>query len=123
MRCGAETLVTGVLLSGVLLLGCATLTGADLFQSGTAALDAGDGVRAVRDLEAAARHLPEASEIQNHLGLAYESIGDEAAALRAFQEAVALDCDNQPAQHNLALALRREERRVSPAVGPGDRGS
>jgi Flp pilus assembly protein TadD len=97
-----------------LVLDCATVRGADFYQSGTAALEAGDSGQAVRDLEAAARLLPEASEIQNHLGLAYELAGREEDALGAFREAVALDCDNQPAQHNLSLAEAREARRSSP---------
>ena len=92
--------------------GCATLRAADLYGSGTAALEAGDEARAIRDLEAAAGHLPEASEVQNHLGLAYEAAGRERDALVAFRRAVALDCDNQPAQHNLSLAEARESRRL-----------
>lgn len=102
-----------LLLSLSLALGCATVRGADFYQSGTAALEAGDSSQAIRDLEAAARLLPEASEIRNHLGLAYELAGREAEALGAFRQAVALDCDNQPAQHNLSLAEAREAR------GPG----
>ena len=76
---------------------------------------AGDSARAIQDLEAAALELPEASEIQNHLGLAYEAAGREEHALAAFREAVALDCDNQPAQHNLSWAELREERRIDAA--------
>jgi len=91
-------------------LGCATVSGARHYQAGTAALERGDAERAVQDLETAARELPEASEIQNHLGLAYEASGRPAAALAAFERAVALDCDNQPARHNLALARHRLRR-------------
>ncbi len=104
--------LAALLLGLLLALGCATVRGADLYQSGTAALDVGDSSGAISDLEAAARLLPEASEIQNHLGLAYESAGREEEALGAFRMAVALDCDNQPAKHNLSLAEARETRRT-----------
>jgi len=105
---------TAILVTLVALAaGCATLDGSRLFKSGTAALDAGDPVAAVRDLEAAARAIPDASEIQNHLGLAYEAAGRPDAALAAFRQAVALDCDNQPAQRNLALAEERAKRTLS----------
>ena len=53
------------------------------------------------------RSCPDASEIQNHLGLAYVEAGREADALRAFQRAVALDCDNQAARQNLRAAEAR----------------
>ena len=91
--------------------GCATVRAADLYRSGTVALEEGNAARAIQDLEAAAARLPEASEIQNHLGLAYEAAGREGDALAAFRRAVELDCDNQPAQHNLGLAEAREGRR------------
>jgi Flp pilus assembly protein TadD len=50
--------------------------------------------------------MPTASEIQNHLGLAYWSDGREAAALRALERAVELDCDNEAARANLASLHR-----------------
>jgi len=86
------------------LLACSSVQGARLYASGTRALDAGQAEQAVADLEAAAVLLPEASEVQNHLGLAYARAGrpDEAAA--AFQRAVDIDCDNDAAQHNLRAA-------------------
>ena len=56
------------------------------------------------DLERAAALAPHASEIQNHLGLAYAASGREGDALRAFRRAVDLDCDNRQALHNLAVA-------------------
>ena len=93
--------------------GCATWRGARLYQSGTAALDRGEIAVAVAELEAAARLVPEASEIQNHLGLAYGAAGRDADALAAFRRAVALDCDNAAAVANLALA----EARRTPAAG------
>lgn len=87
--------------------GCATLRGARLYDQGTEALRAGDSQAAVRDLEAAAVSVPHASEIQNHLGLAYEAQGRDADALAAFERAVDLDCENRAAQTNLAR-LRAE---------------
>ncbi len=91
------------------LSACTTYQGARLFRSGTAALDGGDSARAVHELERAAQLLPDASEIQNHLGLAYQARGREADALRAFERALALDCDNQAAKQNLRVAKARAE--------------
>ena len=108
----AASLLLAVLAHG----GCATVRAAELYQSGTAALEEGSSARAIRDLETAADQLPEASEIQNHLGLAYEAAGRETDALAAFRRAVELDCDNQPAQHNLELAEARE--RQPPEASP-----
>ena len=95
-------------------LGCSSLQGARLYASGTEALDRGDTPRAVADLEAAATLLPEASEIHNHLGLAYAEAGREEEAVAAFARAVALDCDNRAAQHNLRAA---EAGRLRPPEG------
>ena len=86
--------------------GCASLDGWRLYVSGTEALDAGQPTRAVADLERAATLVPEASEIQNHLGLAYAAAGRDADALRAFERAVELDCDNQAAVANLEASRR-----------------
>jgi Flp pilus assembly protein TadD len=90
-----------------LLVACATTSATRLFRSGTTALDRGDSVAAVRDLEEAARILPESSAVHNHLGLAYAASQRDADALAAFERAVALDCDNQAAQSNLAQARAR----------------
>ena len=70
----------------------------------TEALDRGDTASAISDLERAAELMPHASEIQNHLGLAYAADGREDAALLAFRRAVALDCRNRAAQRNLRAA-------------------
>jgi tetratricopeptide (TPR) repeat protein len=85
-----------------LLVACATVDATRLFRAGTAALDRGDPQAAVRDLEAAAELLPASSAVQNHLGLAYVAAQRQDDALRAFERAVAIDCDNQAAQTNLA---------------------
>jgi Flp pilus assembly protein TadD len=95
------------LLAGVALavpVGCAGFQGARLYASGSEALDRGDTARAVADLERAATLVPHASEIQNHLGIAYASAGRHDEALRAFRRALALDCDNEAARSNLRAA-------------------
>jgi Flp pilus assembly protein TadD len=83
-----------------------------LYQSGTNALDRGDSTQAVLDLERAAELLPEASEVQNHLGLAYQAAGRERDAESAFRRAVSLDCGNAAAVENLRVveARAREEQ-------------
>ena len=91
-------------------LGCASFQAARLYHSGTAALDRGDSVRAVSDLERAAGMLPEASEVQNHLGLAYQATGRDRDAELAFERAVALDCDNHAAAENLRVTQARSAR-------------
>lgn len=83
-------------------LGCSAWRGARLYQSGTNALRQGDVDASVSDLERAAELVPHASEVQNHLGLAYEADGRETDALAAFERAVDLDCDNVAAQTNLS---------------------
>jgi len=91
-------------------VGCAPWQGAQLYQSGTDALDRGETAVAIADLERAAELVPEASEVQNHLGLAYQAAGRDAEAREAFERAVALDCDNRAAKENLAVAELRSER-------------
>lgn len=98
---GAVVLATALLVPA---LGCASYRGARLYQQGSAALERGEVDRAVVDLERAATLVPHASEIQNHLGLAYYAAGRDDDALRAFRRAVELDCDNEQAAHNLARA-------------------
>lgn len=101
------------------LSGCAEWRGARLYQSGTEALDRGESERAIADLERAAQQVPQASEIQNHLGLAYAAAGRDEEALRAFRRAVDLDCENAAAAHNLqALATRPSE--IAPATAGED---
>jgi len=89
--------------------GCATFQGARLYRRGSIALERGEVERAVADLERATALVPHASEMQNHLGLAYAASGREEDALRAFRRAVELDCDNRQALHNLAVAERGAE--------------
>jgi len=95
----------------LLLVGCNGLQAARLYHEGTDALDRGDAVAAVDALERAAELAPRASEVQNHLGLAYLEAGRPDAALAAFERATRLDCDNRAARSNL--------RRMRAADGPG----
>ncbi|HEU4430754.1 MAG TPA: tetratricopeptide repeat protein [Myxococcota bacterium] len=99
-----------ILAVSLLAAACATSSGTRLFRSGTAALDRGDAAAAVHDLEAAARALPDSSAVRNHLGLAYAAAGRHDDALREFERAVAIDCDNRAAQTNLARARARARR-------------
>jgi len=92
---------------GASLLGCASIEGARLYSDGTDALERGDTEGAVRSLERAAERAPDASEVQNHLGIAYLASGRRDDALRAFERAVALDCNNVAAQRNLELLRSR----------------
>ena len=94
----------------VLALGCSSFRAARLYQSGTSALDRGDSTQAVVELERAAELLPEASEVQNHLGLAYQAAGRERDAEFAFRRAVALDCGNAAAVENLRVAEARARK-------------
>jgi len=101
-----------VLCALALAWGCSSYQAARLYQSGTLALDRGDPVSAIADLERAAELEPEASEVQNHLGLAYQAAGRKGDAEIAFRRAVALDCRNAAAQENLRVveANTREAR-------------
>ncbi len=101
-------MATRILLLAALALsiamGCASWEGARLYQSGSVALERGETDRAISELERAGDLVPEASEVQNHLGLAYQAAGRETEAREAFVRAVALDCDNGAARENLAVA-------------------
>lgn len=114
--------VLAVAVVSAMALGCASLPpvrslrAARYYAAGTDALDRGDSAVAIAELERAAALMPTASEIQNHLGLAYWSDGREAAALRALERAVGLDCDNAAARANLA-ALHRARRASGAAAG------
>ncbi len=96
----------------VLALGCSSLRAARLYQSGTSALDRGDSRQAIAELERAAELSPEASAVQNHLGLAYQAAGRKIDAELAFRRAVVLDCGNAAAVENLRVveAHAQEDR-------------
>jgi len=91
----------------IAISGCASHRAAMLYRDGTRELDAGRHEQARARLEEAARLAPDASQIQNHLGLALAAGGDHAAALAAFERAVELDCDNASASRNLEAARQR----------------
>jgi Flp pilus assembly protein TadD len=99
-----------VLCAAVLVLGCSSLRAARSYQSGTSALDRGDTAQAISELERAVELLPEASEVQNHLGLAYQAAGRQRDAEFAFRRAVALDCGNTAAVENLRVAEARARK-------------
>jgi Flp pilus assembly protein TadD len=84
--------------------GCASFRGARAYQRGSEALDRGDAPVAISEFERAAILVPHASEVQNHLGIAYSMEGRWDSALSAFRRAVELDCDNLAAQRNLTEA-------------------
>lgn len=95
--------------------------GARHYAAGTRALREGHTGPAIEELEQAARLVPQASEIQNHLGLAYWSEGRLERAEQAFQQALVLDCDNEPARLNLALLHRQARKRSSGPVPSASR--
>jgi len=78
-----------------------SIRGARHYAEGSEALERGESTRAIAELERAAHFVPRASEIQNHLGLAYWAGGQVERARLAFEHAVDLDCDNRAAQRNL----------------------
>ncbi len=86
----------------VSFLGCSTWRGARLYRSGTAALDRGEVEVALVELSQAARLVPEASEVHNHLGIAQLEADRVGLARESFERAVELDCDNHAASDNLA---------------------
>jgi tetratricopeptide (TPR) repeat protein len=94
-------------------LACASLPpvrairAARYYAAGTRALDRGANREAIVELELAASLMPNASEIHNHLGLAYWADERSAEAARELERAVELDCDNQAARVNL-VRLRAE---------------
>lgn len=97
----------GFLIVCLLAVGCGTFQAGRLYSEGTRALDRGAISSAVESLERAGELAPQASEIQNHLGLAYVAAGRDLEALAAFERAVALDCDNSAAAQNLATSQAR----------------
>ena len=95
------TLLLVLALAGCALSPIREIRGARHYAEGTRALTASDGTTAVLELEQAAELVPQASEIQNHLGLAYWSLGRFEEAQTAFEAAIELDCENEAARVNL----------------------
>ena len=93
---------------GLFAVGCSALPpvrairAARYYADGTRALERGDSQVAIAELERAVELMPLASEIHNHLGLAYWSDERDGEALRELERAVELDCDNEEARVNLA---------------------
>jgi Flp pilus assembly protein TadD len=115
---GARSVALALVLATALgAMGCSSWRAANLYQSGTRALDAGALQQAVSELEMAAKLEPQRSEIRNHLGLAYAASGDAIGAEASFAAAVAIDCDNDAARRNLA-ALHAGELRRMPSTEP-----
>ena len=74
--------------------------GAQHYAAGSESLERGDSARALEELSRAAELVPQASEVQNHLGLAYWANGRPEEARIAFDRAIKLDCDNTAARQN-----------------------
>jgi len=76
--------------------------GARHYARGNDALDRDEPRVAIREFERAAELVPHASEVRNHLGLAFLSAGERENARAAFEEALELDCENEAARINLS---------------------
>jgi lipoprotein NlpI len=115
-------ILCGLVLAVLLLapLACASWRAARLYTSGTEALDRGELALAITDLEQAASLVPAASEVQNHLGLAYLAAGRGDDALAAFQGAIDRDCENDAARRNLVAARRAHSLGERVGASPGD---
>ncbi len=112
-----RTLLAVLLCAGLLVqTGCAqplqtwrdAWLGARHYGAGTEALERGDARTALEELTEAARLVPRASEVRNHLGLAWWQLGELGRARSAFEQAIVLDCDNEAARLNLARLDRFE---------------
>jgi len=106
-------LVVAAISLPVLETGCEStpiraIRGARHYAAGTEALNRSDDDLAIAELEQAAELVPQASEVQNHLGLAYWSDGRPQEARVAFEKAVELDCDNDVARANLERLMRSD---------------
>ncbi len=96
----------GWVLSLVCSIGCGALEGPRLHVQGTEALERGEYSEAREALSQAAvlvEHPTQASQVQNHLGLAYLGEGKNELAAQAFRRAIDLDCRNEAAKHNLEV--------------------
>ncbi len=98
--------------------GCTTMKAVRLADRGSAAIDRGDTQAAISDLETAVQLMPESAAIVNNLGVAYLAAGRKNAALAAFERAVVLDCDHEPAQRNLK-ALRDDPAAIASGAADG----
>ena len=126
-RFARVAIIVTALCSVAVQVGCETnamrtYRGARHFSAGNDALARENGARAIVELEQAAALVPHASEIQNHLGLAYWSEGRLQAARLSFERALELDCENEAAEANLETlrtAVTKTELGIGVAVGNG----
>jgi len=100
------SVLVAVFVVGIVDAGCQSppvlaWQGARHYAEGNDALDRDEPRRAIQEFERAAELIPHASEIRNHLGLAYWAAGEPKPARAAFEEALELDCENEAARINL----------------------
>lgn len=110
-----------LILSSIVISGCQSgpvlaFQGSRHYVAGSEALERGDGDVAIAELLEAARLIPHASEIQNHLGLAYWENAQLGPAKSAFERAVELDCENEAARVNLERLRDKIESSPSNAI-------
>src|SRR6266542_3624448 len=98
----------------VLLSGCADPGPRALLQ-GERLLRGGQSARAIQKLELATRLLPRDARAWNHLGLAYHGAGRREDAVKAYQQALALDRNLAAAHYNLGC-LYLEQNNAPAAV-------
>ncbi|HKI72531.1 MAG TPA: tetratricopeptide repeat protein [Verrucomicrobiae bacterium] len=105
--------LTLTILGLVLFNGCAEPGPAALLQ-GERLLREGNYARAIQKLEQAARLLPRDARAWNHLGLAYHGARRSEDAVKAYQQALALDRNLAAAHYNLGC-LHLEQNNVAAA--------
>ena len=98
----------------VLLSGCADPGPRALLQ-GERLLRGGQSARAIQKLELATRLLPRDARAWNHLGLAYHGAGRREDAVKAYQQALALNRNLAAAHYNLGC-LYLEQNNAPAAV-------
>ena len=113
----ASRLLAVVALLTATALGCASLQGVRAYRSGTAALARGQTTLAISELERASELMPDNSDVYNQLGLGHARAGQLDQAVAAFERAGELDCGNQAAVVNLALAKEQRSRMAAQGLG------
>jgi tetratricopeptide (TPR) repeat protein len=98
----------------LLFSGCAD-TGPRALLQGDRLLREAKYARAIEKLERAAHLLPKEARAWNHLGLAYHGAGRLPDAVKAYQQALALDRNLAAAHYNLGC-LQLEENNTAAAV-------
>src|SRR2546426_9810078 len=100
---------------GLVLFGGCTPPGPRAVRDGERLIREGKFDRAIRRLEEGARLLPKSAPVWNHLGLAYHNAGRADDAIRAYQQALALDRNLAAARYNLGC-LYLEQGNATAAV-------